>query len=141
MRISVIASLLLASAIVAPASAATPETSPESAGDIAATRAKFARIVMKPDTSYLTAEERKVVNLLIKAADLMDEIYLRQAYAKNPKVRSAIQRMRRADQPQILDMFDLMAGPWDRLDENRPFWGTAPWPPGAGHYPEDMTKA
>src|SRR5688500_2890979 len=39
---------------------------------------KLARIDMKPDTSFLTAEEREVVNLLIQAADLMSEIYKRQ---------------------------------------------------------------
>jgi hypothetical protein len=38
-------------------------------------------------------------------------------------------------------MFDLMAGPWDRLNDDAPFWGTQPKPPGGGYYPEDLTKA
>ena len=33
---------------------------------------KLARVEMNPDTSFLTAEEREVVNLLIQAADLMN---------------------------------------------------------------------
>ncbi|HEX7856733.1 MAG TPA: hypothetical protein VF503_23890 [Sphingobium sp.] len=103
-------------------------------------RAKIARVQMRPDTSYLNAEERQVVNLLIQAANRMSDIYLRQNYARNPEVRSAIERTRRADQPQLLDMFDLMAGPWDRLDEDKPFWGTTPKPAGGGYYPEDLTK-
>ena len=45
---------------------------------------------MNPDTSYLSAEEREVVNLLIQAADLMSEIYLRQRFARNPEIRQAI---------------------------------------------------
>ncbi len=36
---------------------------------------KLARIEMAPDTAFLNAEEREVVNLLIQAADLMSEIY------------------------------------------------------------------
>src|SRR3569623_1887909 len=26
------------------------------------------------------------------------------------------------------------------LADNRPFWGSAPWPPGGGVYPRDLTK-
>jgi hypothetical protein len=108
---------------------------------LSAARARIARIAMRPDTRYLTAEERQVVNLLIRAADLMSDIYVRQNYAHNPDVRSAIAHSRRADRPQLLDLYDLMMGPWDTLDENRPFWGTVPRPPGGGHYPDDMTRA
>jgi len=138
MHKTLIASLMLATAIpfASPAVAAT-----ESAPDLTATRAKMARIEMKPDTSYLTAEERQVVNLLIQASNKLSEVYLRQNYAENPQVRLAISRNRRADQPQLLDMFDLMAGPWDRLNEDAPFWGTKPKPAGGGYYPEDLTKA
>lgn len=140
MRMTLIASLLLATA-AAPQALAAPAETAESPTDLAATRAKFARIAMQPDTSYLTAEERQVVNLLIQAADRMSDIYLLQNYAENPQVRSAIARSRRADQPLLLDMFDLMAGPWDSLNADAPFWGTKPKPPGGGHYPEDLTKA
>src|SRR3546814_17776946 len=57
-----------------------PEAPPpgEEAGyDLAAQRAKIAKIEMNPDTSFLSAEERQVVTLLIQAADLMNPIYLR----------------------------------------------------------------
>jgi hypothetical protein len=134
MRTYLLASLLLATA-AAPAIAAEP------AYDMAASRAKLARIEMRPDTSYLSAEERQVVNLLIQAANHMSEIYLRQNYAANPQVRQAIARSRRADQPQLLDMFDLHFGPWDTLADDHPFWGNRPKPAGAGFYPEDLTKA
>ena len=39
---------------------------------------QLARVDMNVDTSFLTAEEREVVNLLIQAAELMNPIYLRQ---------------------------------------------------------------
>jgi hypothetical protein len=40
--------------------------------------ANYAVIPMKPDTVFLSAEERQVVNLLIQAADQMTAIYRRQ---------------------------------------------------------------
>ncbi len=134
MRTFLLAGVLLATA-AAPAIAAEP------AYDLAASRAKIARIEMTPDTSYLSAEEKQVVNLLIRAANRMSDIYLRQNYAANPQVRGAIARSRRADQAQLLDMFDLHFGPWDTLGEGHAFWGGKPKPAGAGFYPEDLTKA
>jgi hypothetical protein len=131
--------ILLAGILLA--TAAAPTLAAEPAYDLAASRAKIARIEMRPDTSYLNAEERQVVNLLIQAANQMSEIYLRQNYAANPQVRRAIASSRRADQAQLLDMFDLYFGPWDDLAEGHAFWGTKPKPPGAGFYPEDLTKA
>jgi hypothetical protein len=139
MRFSFLAGLTLAT-LVAPTFAAAASPS-ETAPDLAASRAKIAHIAMRPDTGYLNAEERQVINLLIQAANKMSDIYLRQNYSRNPEVRNAIARNRRADQPLLLDMFDLMAGPWDRLDDDRPFWGTQAKPAGGGFYDDDMTKA
>src|SRR5687768_16686270 len=39
---------------------------------------KLAPVQIAPETSYLTAEERQVVNLLMQAAELMNPIYLEQ---------------------------------------------------------------
>jgi hypothetical protein len=108
--------------------------------DLAVQRAKIARVPMMPDTSFLTAEERQVVNLLNQAANLMSEIYLRQMSENNPRVRAEIAASRRPDRAALLDMFDLHFGPWDSFAEKRPFYGSAPQPPGAGFYPADLTK-
>lgn len=108
---------------------------------LAASRGKMARVEMNPDVSFLNAEEREVMNLLIEAAGLMNEIYLRQLYVDNPRIREEIAASDRPDKAQLLDMFDLHFGPWDSLEENHPFYGTEPAPPGAGFYPKDLTKA
>lgn len=136
------ATSLLALAACAPTISETPIAAAQAdhGYDLAAQKAKIADIRMQPDTAYLTAEERDVVNLLIKASDLMSEIYLRQRSADNPQVRSAIERSRRADQPLLLEMFDRNFGPWDEVGELHPFWGTTPMPEGAGFYPTDMTR-
>jgi hypothetical protein len=127
-------SALAAVTLVQPAAAAAP------AYDLAAQRAKIARVQMRPNTAFLSAEERDVVNLLIQAADLLNPLYLRQVSAENEATRAAIARSRRADRDRLLDMFDLHFGPWDSLAENRPFWGSKPLPAGGGLYPADLTK-
>ena len=99
---------------------------------------KLARIDMKPDTSFLTAEEREVVNLLIQAADLMSEIYKRQHTPGYDQLRAEVAAK---NDPALLDRFDTFFGPWDSLDEDKPFFGNQPSPPGAGFYPSDLTKA
>ena len=51
---------------------------------------KLARIEMTTDTSYLTGEEREVVNLLIQASDLMSEIYKRQTTPNYDQLRAEV---------------------------------------------------
>ena len=100
--------------------------------------AKLAEVRMNPDVSYLTTEEREVVNLLIQAADLMQPIYLRQVSADNARLRAEIDKS--GDKAQLA-RFDQMMGPWDEMDEDKPFIGSKPRPPGGGFYPEDLTQA
>ncbi|MDB5697203.1 MAG: hypothetical protein JWN69_7, partial [Alphaproteobacteria bacterium] len=108
--------------------------------DLEAQRAKIVRIDMNPDTSFLNAEERQIVNDLIQAADLMSQIYLRQVYADNPRLRAEIAASNDPRKAALLDMFDLHFGVWDTLAENRPFYGNRPLPAGAGFYPVDLTR-
>ena len=139
--------LLLASTACAPVAnetqivSAPAPAAAQAPYDLAAQYAKLAVIDMDPDTSYLTQEERDVVNLLIEASGYMDEIYLRQRFAANPQVRNAIELSRHGQRDLILTMFDRYYGAWDDLDEFHPFWGTDPLPEGAGFYPTDLTRA
>lgn len=129
------------------ASAPTTEAAPASPSgesgmyNLAAQKEKLATIHMDVDTAFLSAEERDVVNLLIKASDLMSEIYLRQRSVDNPQVQRAISMNRRADRDLLVEMFARNFGPWDEQAELHPFWGTDPMPEGAGFYPKDLTRA
>ena len=98
---------------------------------------KLARVEMQVDTSYLSGEERQVVNLLIQAADLMNPIYLRQVSADNVRLREEIAK---SGDKALLDRFDTFMGPWDETEEDKPFYGNAARPVGAGFYPGDLTK-
>src|SRR4051794_27018321 len=142
MRRSILAAFLAAAATdcAAPAPPPTISVANPDGYSLATQRAKIVRIAMHPDPSFLTAEERDVVNDLIQAADLLDPVFLRQVSADNPRVRAEIASLNRADGPLLLDWFDFNAGPWDTLADNRPFWGDRPMPPGGGVYPADLTR-
>ncbi|HYG48608.1 MAG TPA: hypothetical protein VD846_11800 [Allosphingosinicella sp.] len=143
MRHAALAALLLATAACAarPAEPPAAAAAPAAEGyDLAAQRAKIARIPMAPNTAFLNAEEREVVNLLIRAAELMNPIYLRQRSVDNPTIRAEIARSRHPQKAALLDMFDLHFGPWDTLAENHPFYGGEKMPAGAGFYPKDLTR-
>jgi len=98
---------------------------------------KLASVEMQADISYLTDEERKVVNLLIQAADLMNPIYLRQVSADNPRLRDEIVK---SGDKAMLDKFDTFMGPWDEVSDDKPFYGNSTRPAGAGFYPAGLTK-
>lgn len=103
-------------------------------------RDQFAVVEMTPDVSFLSDEEREVVNKLNQVGALMSEIYLRQRSEDNPGWREAIASSDFADKDLLLNLFDLHFGPWDTLDHNRPFYGGTKMSEGAAFYPADMTK-
>ena len=106
-------------------------------GALKAMRAQFAVVEMDADTSFLTDEERQVVNKLNQVGNLMSKIYLRQRSEMNPEWRAEIET---GGDELLLEMFDLHFGPWDTLDHNKPFYGEMELPEGAAFYPADMTK-
>src|SRR5690349_18329964 len=108
--------------------------------DIEKRVAQFARIPLSADLSPLSAEDRKVLDKLIQAAEYMDTIFLRQAWTGNPALAKELEGLKGKDSEAAREYFRINFGPWDRLAEREPFIGTKPHPAGAGYYPEDMTK-
>ena len=102
--------------------------------------AQFAPTPLNADLSALTAEDRQVLDKLVEASKLMNEIYLRQAWTDNPTMRDQLQVYTGPDADAARQYFIINFGPWDRLDERKPFIGDQPHPRGAGYYPEDLTK-
>ncbi|MDD5544673.1 MAG: peptidase [Acidobacteriia bacterium] len=87
-----------------------------------------------------TPQERALISQLVAAADQIDQIYWRQVYPRNPKIQQRLQSSKDPNDLLTLRLFNLMYGPFDRLQENRPFYGQEAKPLGGGFYPPDMTK-
>ena len=101
---------------------------------------QFAPVPFSADLSALIPEDRQVLDKLVEAAKLMNEIFLRQAWAGNTALRDQLKGQQGENAEAARLYFAINFGPWDRLAERQPFIGDKPHPPGAGHYPEDMTK-
>jgi hypothetical protein len=101
---------------------------------------KFSPTPITCDLSQLSASERAVLDRLIRASRLMDEIYLRQVSARNPEIREALEESKDRLAKEALHYFTIAFGPWDPLAEDEPFVGRFARPPGASFYPEDLSK-
>ena len=104
------------------------------------TIAKFVPTELKYDASSLDERQKMVVQKLYEASKIMDEIFLDQVYSKNYQIREDLKKQDTEEAKEHLELFNIMFGPFDRLDHDSPFIGTEKKPLGANFYPEDMTK-
>ncbi|CUA87745.1 dipeptidyl-peptidase 3 family protein [Pseudidiomarina woesei] len=89
------------------------------------------------DLSHLSDRQRHVVELLIEASEIMDNLFWHQAYGAS---KSSL--LSRIEDQRVAKFADINYGPWDRLNNNKPFLtGFEAKPAGANFYPADMTKA
>ncbi len=125
--------LLLALAAALPATrlgAAVPEDP-----DLDARLAQYTPVTLTADLTHLDTDQRRLLAHLIEAAQIMDDLFWRQACCEREPFLAEI-----AD-PLAREFARINYGPWDRLDGNAPFLpGVGPKPPGARFYPVDMTK-
>lgn len=97
---------------------------------------QYAAFTLTTDLSKLTENEKKMLPLLIQAADIMEEIYWQEAFGDKNKLFEGV------TDSALIKYLSINYGPWDRLNSNTPFlsqYGKKPL--GANFYPQDMTKA
>ena len=80
---------------------------------------------------------RQVIAKLVKAGQIIDRLFLTQVSKENLELRS---KLLSSGDEETLAYFDIMYGPWDRMDKMRPFIGSKPKPPGATFYPTVLTE-
>jgi hypothetical protein len=102
---------------------------------------KFAPVKIEAEKRLITKRLEPLVEELVAAARLMDEIFLRQVSEGNVALREKL-ALRGKEDAALYDYFMLNFGPFDRLDHNRPFVkGVGKKPAGANFYPADMSRA
>lgn len=112
---------------------------------------KFVPVEIQYDENLLTEREKIVLEKLYRASQLIDSLFLDQVYSKNKQIKSEL--LSKLSYKSIvnnpeeklklelqLELFNIMFGPFDRLEDDEPFIGTEKKPLGANFYPEDMTK-
>jgi len=104
--------------------------------DIGQRLARYRTVRLTTDLSQLSANERRMLPLLIDAAREMDAIFWMQTYGDRGQL------MARVTDPRVRQYIDLNYGPWDRLESDGSFVpGIGAKPEGSNLYPAGMTKA
>jgi hypothetical protein len=84
----------------------------------------------------LSAQETQLVNKLVDACRLLNQVYWRQSDVEGLKLLQAP-----STDATVKRLLMIMGSRWDLLEENRPFIGSDPMPPGHELYPKGLTRA
>lgn len=95
----------------------------------------YERVKLTTNLNQLSVNDRKILPLLIQAAEIMDELYWKQAYPQRDSLMATIK------DEKTRDFLNINYGPWDRLNNDKPFVaGVGAKPEGASFYPYGITK-
>ena len=95
----------------------------------------YADFTLTADLEHLSDNQREMIKLLIDASKIMDDLFWRQSYGEGHE-----EWLSSIPDVDTRRFAEINYGPWDRLDDNRPFIkGVGPKPLGARFYPEDMS--
>ena len=95
-------------------------------------QAKYASVSLTPDLQALSAGEREALPLLVAALDSIDQAFWMQVFGKNATLLESIRDV------DARRFFEINYGPWDRLDEDRPFLPVQAKPATSRFYPMDL---
>jgi len=96
---------------------------------------QFISFKLTTDISYLSDNQKEMLKLLFKAADICNDIYWTETYGD----KSELFAMNIDDATK--KFIEINYGPWERLNGNKSFIdGIGEKPRGANYYPKDMTK-
>lgn len=95
----------------------------------------FAEVTLSSDISHLSANQKEMLKILFRVADIMNEIFWIEAYGDKDKL------MGTTDNSTLKSLFEINYGPWERLNNDQPFLASyGQKPQGANFYPADMSK-
>lgn len=94
----------------------------------------YAQVPLTTDISHLTKNEKEILRLMFKTADIMDDLFWQQAYGSKIDLMDETK-------DEAKEYAKINYGPWDRLNNEVPFInGIGAKPAGATFYPIDMMK-
>src|ERR1019366_3881640 len=109
------------------------------APNLASQLAKFKPVRMPYDSAQLTARERQMVAKLVEACRALESIYWRQSDPEGLKLYNDLAGSAAPLDKDLRRFLRINGSRFDLIDNNAPFVGTAPWPPGRGLFPSDLT--
>ena len=110
------------------------------APDLAKRLAKFRRVQMPFQPAGLTLREQKLVRKLVEACGYLESIYWRQSDPEGLSLYQSLAGSSNRRDAELRRYLWINASRFDLIDEDRPFVGTEPIPPGRGFYPAHLTR-
>ena len=99
---------------------------------------KLVKADIKPDLSFLSDNERLIIDKLIEVSDIVNEIFCLQKYADNTELA---QQIKSENNPALMTFYEVMQGPYDEFDDGKSYIeGIADKPDKATFYPDDLTS-
>src|SRR6266853_2472799 len=108
--------------------------------DIAGQVAKFKLVSMPFSVSGLSEPERKMVYKLVEASQFLESIYWRQSDPKGLELYKRLLGCNQVMNQKIRRFLMINGSRYDLLENNRPFVGSDPFPPGRALYPAGITR-
>ncbi len=137
----VLATLVISTVAAQRKAAPAPPTLTNVVPDLDQRLARFKPVQMPFNASGLTARERQMVDQLVIACRYLESIFWRQS---DPDGLALYQQLERDERPlarKVRRYLTINGSRWDLVNENRPFIGTMPMPPGHALYAPDITRA
>merc|ERR1712222_285737 len=102
---------------------------------------RYLPVELDVDTSYLNNTQEQVLESLINAASYMNDIFEMQVWKGSKDKKEQLEDEMDWNELARLQLqyWDIMKGPWDRTDENKPFAIDRTKPEGAGFYSEGLS--
>jgi len=92
------------------------------------------------NSAGLSTRERKMIEKLVDACREMENIFWRQSDPEGLDLYKSLEGSTDPGDVQLRRILMINGSRFDLLDDNKPFVGTKPMPPGHGFYPEDLTQ-
>jgi hypothetical protein len=111
------------------------------APDLEARLARFKPVKMPFNAAGLSARERQMVDQLVIALRQFESMYWRQSDPEGLALYKALEKIDTPLARNTRHYLFINGSRWDLVNENEPFVGRQPLPPGHAMYPADVTRA
>src|SRR5258708_14996601 len=108
--------------------------------DLSQRLARFRRVQMQFQTATLSTREQQLVRKLVEACGYLESIYWRQSDPEGLTLYQSLGSSRNRRDIELRTYLWINASRFDLIDQNHPFVGTEPVPPGRSFYPANLTR-
>ena len=108
--------------------------------DLAERLAKYKRVVIPFDKSKFSARELQMIDKLVDASRYLDDIFWRQSDPEGLALYKSLENSKNRQDIKLRQFLMINGSRFDLTNDNKPFVGTKPMPPGRGLYPDGLTR-